>query len=154
VTVTVKNSGNIDEESVRIKIILGDKTIYSTPFYLARDRSETKTLYIDAPTNSGRYDMVIVAYDSKTERKSIQRIEIYRYSLSLEISPKDEAFEGDWIKISGTARLDTSGVSRKLNVYKDDKYEKTIISKDDGTYSDYVSSTQKDTTRSQPSLRT
>lgn len=138
VTVTVKNSGNIDEESVRIKIILDDKTIYSTPFYLARDRSETKTLYIDAPAKSGRYDMVIVAYDSKTERKSIQRIEIYRYSLSLEISPKDEAYEGDWIKISGTARLDTSGISKKLNVYKDDKYEKTIISKDDGTYSDYV----------------
>lgn len=138
VTVTVKNSGNIDEESVRIKIILDDKTIYSTPFYLARDRSETKTLYIEAPAKSGKYDMVIVAYDTKTERKSIQRIEIYRYSLSLEISPKDEAFEGDWIKISGTARLDTSGISRKLNVYLDDKYEKTIISKEDGTYSDYV----------------
>ena len=138
VTVTVKNSGNQDEENVKIKMILDSKTVYSSPFYLIRGHDRTKTVYIDTPQKSGKYELIIFAYNENTEQKSIQYIETHGYTLSLSISPKDEAFTGDWIKTSGYARQNSAGTTKKLNIYKDDTYEKTIIPNENGDYTDYV----------------
>ncbi len=138
VTVTVKNSGTQDEENVKIKLILDSKTVYSAPFYLIRGHSKTKTLYIDTPRKSGKYELIILAYNQDTQQKTIQYIETHGYTLSLKISPQDEAFTGDWIKTSGYARQNGEGTTKKLNIYKDDTYEKTIIPNENGDYADYV----------------
>ncbi len=138
ITVAVKNSGTQDEENVKIKLILDSKTVYSSPFYLIRGHSKTKTLYIDTPKKSGKYELIILAYNQDTQQKSIQYIETHGYTLSLKISPEDGAFTGDWIKTSGYARQNSAGTTKKLNIYKDDTYEKTIIPKENGDYTDYV----------------
>ncbi|MFH1127498.1 MAG: CARDB domain-containing protein, partial [archaeon] len=138
VTVTVKNSGNIDEENVKIRLILDAKTVYSAPFYLIRGQSKTITTYIDTPEKSGKYEIVIIAYNQNSEQKSIQFIETYGYTLSLAISPKEEAYVGDWIKITGYAKQDGVGTTRKIDIYKDDIYEKTIMPGENGVYTDYV----------------
>jgi len=138
VTVTVKNSGNEDEENVKIKMILDDKTVYSAPFYLLRNHEKTKTIHIETPRASGRYELIIFAYNQDTEQKTIQYIETHGYTLSLAISPKEEAYTGDWIKVSGSARQNSEGTTKKLNIYRDDTYEKTIIPQENGDYADYV----------------
>lgn len=138
VTITIKNNGNIDEEDVRIKMTLDSKTIYSTPFYLIRGQSKTRTLHIDTPEKSGRYELIIRTYNKETEQKSIQNLDIHGYALSMSITPKDEAYTGEWIRISGYARQDQIGTTKKLNIYKDDKYEKTIIPEENGYYTSYV----------------
>ncbi len=138
VTVTVKNNGNKDEENVKIKMILDDKTIYSAPFYLTRSHEKTKTMHIETPKESGRHELIIFAYNQNTQQKTIQYIETHGYSLSLAISPKEEAYTDDWIKISGQARQNNDGTTTKLNIYKDNIYEKTIIPQETGSYADYV----------------
>ena len=138
VTVTVKNNGNEDEENVKIKMILDDKTIYSAPFYLIRGHSRTKTMYIETPKTSGKYELIILAYNQNTQQQTIQYIETHGYTLSLAISPKEEAYTGDWIKVSGQARQNSEGTTKKLNIYRDDTYEKTIIPQENGDYADYV----------------
>ena len=138
VTLTVKNSGNEDEENVKVKMILDDKTVYSAPFYLICGHSKTKTMYIETPKQSGKYELIIFAYNQNTQQKTIQYIETHGYTLSLAISPKEEAYTRDWIKVSGQARQNSEGTTKKLNIYRDDAYEKTIIPKENGDYADYV----------------
>ena len=138
VTVTVKNNGNEDEENVKIKMILDDKTVYSAPFYLIQGHEKTKTIYIETPKYSGKYELIIIAYNQNTQQKTIQYIETHGYTLSLAISPKIEAYTGDWIKVTGYARQNSEGTTKKVNIYLDDTYEKTIIPKENGEYTDYV----------------
>ncbi len=138
VTVTVKNNGNEDEENVKIKMTLDDKTVYSAPFYLIRNHEKTKTMYMETPKQSGKYELIIIAYNKNTQQKTIQYIETHGYTLSLAISPKEQAYTGDWIKVSGQARQNSEGTTKKLNIYRDDTYEKTIIPQENGDYADYV----------------
>ncbi|VVB59537.1 Uncharacterised protein [uncultured archaeon] len=133
ITVEIKNTGNSEEDNIVLSAKINGIVYFSSPFAILPGTSTTQTINVQAPLQSGNYEITLNAYNAYASDTGKTGIDVQGTFISLTLK-KTAANLGEWVEIYGYATRGNYASETAVSLYIDGVSSNVIPTRENGYY--------------------